>query len=306
MNLPAQRLEAVRLSSPCPSAAELEDRLLEDLVPQLRAQRDEVAVLRRRIDRLRRLLSKSHGVVVQLRRELAIAECVEGRDPLTGLANRRGFELPGRRVLAQHLGGPHQLALLFVDLDGFKTINDRLGHAVGDSLLQVVASRLAAGMRRGDLVCRHGGDEFVCLLPNLDGEDRALSLAAGLLQAITQPCALGGHHVTVAASIGVAVFPRDGDSLPALLHRADGAMYEAKKRRCGLVLAGLEGAPAASDGDRDLGARTRNARAERLPTSPPGPARAWGRVERLPRRPGYPPRRLGRHRWWALAPRSLR
>jgi diguanylate cyclase (GGDEF)-like protein len=276
MKLQAERPDAERSSLPSLTAAAQEDLLLEGLVPQLRAEREQLAVLLRRVDRLRRLLSQSHGVVAQLRRDLALAACVEGRDPLTGLPNRRGFELPGGRVLAEHVGGPYKLALLFVDLDGFKGINDRLGHAVGDALLQIVASRLAAGMRRGDLVCRHGGDEFVCLLPNLESEDRALALAAGLLHAVTQPCALGGHHVTVGASIGVAVYPRDGDSLPALMHRADGAMYEAKKRRCGLAMAHLDGLPAGADGERDVVTKARGAVVDRLPPGLFQTTGAWG------------------------------
>lgn len=226
-----------RASSSGVSAAEEEDRLLGRLVAQARGERERFPVLLRRIDRLHRLLSQSHDAVVRLRRELAQAQSAQGCDLLTGLPNRRGFELPGGRLLAQHVGGPDKLALLFVDLDGFKAINDRFGHAVGDALLQVVAARLAAGMRHGDLVCRHGGDEFVCLLPSLDSEERALALAAELLRAITQPCALGGHHVTVGASIGVAVYPRNGESLSSLLRSADGAMYEAKGQRCGLALA---------------------------------------------------------------------
>lgn len=226
------------------SAAEEEDRLLSDLAVRVRLDRGQGPALQRRIDRLRRLLSKRRGEVERLRRELAQARCAERCDPLTGLPNRRGFEPPGRRLLAEHLGASETLALLFVDLDGFKAINDRFGHAMGDALLQVVAARLAAGMRRGDLVCRHGGDEFVCLLPNLDSEERAVSLAGELLQSITQPCALSGHHVVVGASIGVALFPRDGANLPSLLRSADSAMYKAKERRCGLALSRPETASA--------------------------------------------------------------
>jgi len=225
------------------SAAEQEDRLLEDLEARVRQERERVPVLQRRIDRLRRLLMNSHDEVMQLRRELAHSHHADGCDPLTGLANRRGFEQPVGQALAQHRGGPDTLALLFVDLDGFKAVNDRLGHAVGDALLRIVAARLAAGLRREDLVCRHGGDEFVCLLPHLESEDRAIALAGQLLQSITQPCALDGQLVRVGASIGVAVYPRHGGDLSALLHSADAAMYDAKRRRCGLALAGAAAAP---------------------------------------------------------------
>lgn len=237
MNLLAERPDEGGSSTSGTSAAEEEDRLLLDLAAQVRLERAQRPALLRRIDRLRRALSKSRGVVVRLRQELAQVRTAECRDPLTGLPNRRGFELPGRRLLAEHLGASDTLALLFVDLDGFKAVNDRFGHAIGDALLQVVAARLAAGMRRGDLVCRHGGDEFVCLLPKLDSEDRAVSLAGELLHAITQPCALAGQQVAVGASIGVAVFPRDGESLASLLSSADVAMYKAKEHRCGLARA---------------------------------------------------------------------
>lgn len=211
--------------------------------PTLRAEAPRIPALLRRLDRLRRLLCERDEAIAQLRGELARASQSSQFDLLTGLPNRRGVEQPMGRMLAQHAGGPHKLALLFVDLDGFKTINDRLGHAAGDALLQIVSARLAAGMRSGDLVCRHGGDEFVCLLPNLDSEDRARALAAGLRHAITQPCALHGHQVAVDASIGVAIYPRDGHDLAALLRSADSAMYAAKRGRCGVAMAWPDALP---------------------------------------------------------------
>lgn len=225
------------------SAAQVEDELLAALGSEVTAQRDRLPVLGRRIVRLHRLLKNSHPEVVRLRRALERSEHMQGRDLLTGLPDRRGLDQPLGRILSRCDGGPLKFALLFIDLDGFKAVNDRLGHAAGDQLLCVVAARLAAAMRRDDLVCRHGGDEFVCLLPDLDSEERARSLATQVLQSIARPCALGGHRVAVNASIGIAMYPRHGDSLPSLLRSADVAMYDAKKRRCGVAMARTDAGP---------------------------------------------------------------
>ena len=230
-------------ASPAPSAAETEDRLLATLATQLQAERQQLAHLQQRSARLRRLLDHSHDALRGCRDELAQARQAAGRDALTGLSNRRGFEPPLRRELARHARGPEVLALLFVDLDDFKAVNDQLGHAAGDELLRIVGARLAAGMRHSDLVCRHGGDEFVCLLPQLHSATRAGALAAALLRSIAQPCVLGGQVVEVHASIGVAIYPRDGDSVPLLMRSADSAMYAAKARRSGIAMA--PAAPAA-------------------------------------------------------------
>jgi diguanylate cyclase (GGDEF)-like protein len=193
--------------------------------------------LLRRIQRLRRLLTESRRALRQTRSELAGLRQTAACDELTGLPNRHGFAPPLQRELAAHAGGDFMLALLFVDLDGFKAINDRLGHAAGDEVLRIVGARLAAAVRRSDLVCRHGGDEFVCVLPQLRSPASASRLAAVLLRAIGQPCMLGGQEVRVRASVGVAIYPRDGDNLPALLHSADSAMYAAKSRRSGVAMA---------------------------------------------------------------------
>jgi diguanylate cyclase (GGDEF)-like protein len=219
------------------SAADAEDALLAALAPRLQADRLCLLQRQRRIERLRGLLHNSHAALQASRAELARTRQAAVCDALTGLPNRRGLEPPLRRELAEHAGGPHLLALLFVDRNGFKAVNDRLGHAAGDELLRIVGARLVNGMRRSDLVCRYGGDEFVCLLPRLHSATRAGALAAALLRSIAEPCVLGGQQVRVQASIGVAIYPRDGDNIAALLRSADTAMYAAKSRPGGVAMA---------------------------------------------------------------------
>jgi diguanylate cyclase (GGDEF)-like protein len=219
------------------SAAEVEDRLLAGLGQALQTERERLLRTQRRVDRLRRLLAESHAGLRRCRSELAQSREASGCDALTGLPNRQGFDPPMRQLLEEHRAGREVLALLFVDLDGFKAVNDHFGHDCGDELLRIVGARLVAGMRRGDHVCRHGGDEFLCLLPHLRSATRAGELAASLLRSITQPCSVGGHAVRVGASIGVALYPRDGDSVPKLMRSADAAMYAAKSRRGGVAMA---------------------------------------------------------------------
>jgi diguanylate cyclase len=238
-------LHAVPRTPPPSSAAAEEDRLLASLAVSVQAERNFGQRLLRRNQRLRRLLAQMRRALEASRTELAHAHHDACCDALTGLPNRHGFEPPLRQVLAEHAGGAEVLALLFVDLDGFKAVNDRLGHAAGDELLRVVGARLAAGVRRGDLVCRHGGDEFLCLLPHLRSATRARAIAAALLRSITLPCRIatpGGphgevHEVQISASVGIAMYPRDGDTAPLLMRSADAAMYAAKSRRGGVAMA---------------------------------------------------------------------
>src|SRR5690606_26359560 len=121
-----------------------------------------------------------------------------------------------------------QLAVLFVDLDRFKLINDTLGHEIGDGLLRLVAQRCQQAVRETDTVARQGGDEFVVVLPNLNDPQDAGMIARKILAAITQPCHLGPHELTLTCSIGIAVSPADGTSGSILLRNADAAMYRAK------------------------------------------------------------------------------
>jgi diguanylate cyclase (GGDEF)-like protein/PAS domain S-box-containing protein len=166
---------------------------------------------------------------------LARIEELAYTDSLTGLVNRRRFEERVEVELWEARSGDSALALLFMDLDGFKAVNDDLGHAAGDQLLVEVAARLKARLRRSDLAARLGGDEFLVSLQGLDratARRQADRVAEQLRAAIAEPYDLAGHPVRVTASIGVATFPEDeADDFRALVHRADVRMYAAKQAR---------------------------------------------------------------------------
>lgn len=150
-------------------------------------------------------------------------------DRLTGLLNRNSLaeRFPEAIAMDRRRGRP--LALLFIDLDGFKTINDALGHDVGDWVIREVAHRLKRAVRQTDTVVRFGGDEFVIVLENIDGPRAALLIAAGLREKVVAPMVHPGGRLRVGASVGIAMFPEHGRSLHALLRSADAAMYRAKK-----------------------------------------------------------------------------
>jgi diguanylate cyclase (GGDEF)-like protein len=122
-----------------------------------------------------------------------------------------------------------KLALLFLDLDGFKQINDSLGHAAGDKLLQSIAKRLVDCVRGADTVSRQGGDEFVVLLSDVERSVDVGVTASRMLQAVAEPHSIGQHDVSVTASIGVSVYPDDGKDTDTLIKNADTAMYRAKE-----------------------------------------------------------------------------
>jgi diguanylate cyclase (GGDEF)-like protein/PAS domain S-box-containing protein len=155
-------------------------------------------------------------------------------DPLTGLANRALFRDRVRHALNLRARTEAPLAVLFLDLDGFKSVNDSLGHAVGDKLLDSVAGRLQAVVRPGDTVARLGGDEFAVLLEDLDGLHVAQQIAARFIEELQTAFTLAGHEVFVGASVGLALAAGDDDA-DELLRNADLAMYRAKalgKGRC--------------------------------------------------------------------------
>ena len=150
-------------------------------------------------------------------------------DFLTGLPNRS--LLTDRMIQAIALAERHgkTVALMYMDLDHFKDINDSLGHAVGDQLLKSVAARLQACVRHSDTVSRQGGDEFAVLLPEVEAENDAIIIAQKLIEAMTAPHLIGGHQLQVTLSIGISHFPDDGRDVDTVLKHADTAMYRAKQ-----------------------------------------------------------------------------
>lgn len=150
-------------------------------------------------------------------------------DQLTSLPNRMLFHDRLKMALANSGRGEEALAILFLDLDHFKTINDTLGHAIGDQLLQVVSARLTSLLREGDTVARLGGDEFTLLLPRLSSSADAITVAEKVLAALKPAIEINGHELHVTGSIGIAVHPSDGMDADTLLKNADTAMYRAKE-----------------------------------------------------------------------------
>ncbi|MFZ5585856.1 MAG: putative bifunctional diguanylate cyclase/phosphodiesterase [Thermodesulfobacteriota bacterium] len=151
-------------------------------------------------------------------------------DPLTSLPNRAYFYQRLQSALAHARRRRVGLALLYLDLDNFKTINDSLGHGVGDRLLCEIAVRLKACLRTEDAVARLGGDEFILLLTDVDGSEGAEAVARRILGQVAQPMQVGGHELQVSVSIGITVYPRDGMDSETLVKNADLAMYRAKEQ----------------------------------------------------------------------------
>ena len=150
------------------------------------------------------------------------------QDFLTALPNRANFSCCHEQAVAQAKETQQLVGTLFLDLDKFKPVNDKLGHRAGDELLVAVARRMRAAVRQGDFVARVGGDEFAILLTELPGVDVARLLAQKLVDSIARPFLVQDKKVDISASIGIAIYPTDGEEPDALLAHADKAMYRAK------------------------------------------------------------------------------
>ncbi len=150
-------------------------------------------------------------------------------DPLTGLANRRLLADRMAMALVHAHRNRSAMAVVYLDLDGFKKINDTLGHGVGDTLLKMVAERLVATVREEDTVARVGGDEFIIALWHVSGSDYATMAASRAIEAVSQPYVIEGLTVSVTTSAGVSIYPDHGNDADMLMKNADLALFEAKR-----------------------------------------------------------------------------
>ena len=201
-------------------------RAFNEMAHQLSASRAQITNYQRSLEiRVRERTKELHTATV---RAVQIAQT----DPLTGLPNRLLFRSKLEDAIKTAVADKSRVAVLFVDLDFFKTFNDSLGHDAGDAVLRIAAARLKDAIRQDDLVARFGGDEFVVLITRLEAqhaEHVALLVAEAILEALVKPFDVGTSRLNMPASIGVAMFPHDGADASALLKNADTAMYAAKQ-----------------------------------------------------------------------------
>jgi two-component system, cell cycle response regulator len=164
----------------------------------------------------------------EARNHSKILESLALNDPLTGLANRRLLAERMSMALAHARRNKSAMAVVCLDLDGFKQINDTLGHGAGDILLKMVAERLVATVREEDTVARLGGDEFLIALWDVTSAERATTVALKVIEAVSQPYRIEGHTVSITTSAGVGIYPVHGEDADTLIKSADLALYEAK------------------------------------------------------------------------------
>jgi len=209
------------------------------LVDDVTARREAADAIRRARDDLEvRVLERTaelaganamlQGEIVERRQAEARVHHMAYHDSLTGLPNRALLADRLDRAMLSAQRSERKLAVMFLDLDRFKTINDSLGHLTGDLLLKEVASRLCRAVRASDTVARLGGDEFVVLLPGMHRPDEAVHVAEKIIEILSTPVELDEHRLHVTPSIGICVYPDDGQDVETLMRHADAAMYHAK------------------------------------------------------------------------------
>jgi diguanylate cyclase (GGDEF)-like protein len=208
----------------------LNGEVMRSAVPPLRrVERDSIDT-HRELETLRATNAQLVRELAALKEREAQAQRLADRDALTGLYNRRRMLELLEAAISEAVLQRQYVGLLFIDLNGFKGINDEYGHAAGDKILTTVATRIAARVRTGDLVCRYGGDEFVVVLPSVPDAAAVARVADTIRERVALPYWIQGNEQHLTAAIGESMYPHDGDSAEVLLHRADQAMYRLKAR----------------------------------------------------------------------------
>ena len=227
--LMARRLRDFFVTSP----PDFGNRLFAAVQPQWRTKLSwarEVAALQSVVEAMREELQETRD---QERRVSYMAF----HDDLTALPNRRYFLERLSVALRSDEAGHPNLAVIYLDLDGFKALNDGHGHDAGDEFLKFVAARLAHTVRAEDLVSRLGGDEYACLITGVVHQERLQEIALALFKAVAAPFKIGISMITINPSIGIAVYPVNGTTSATLMKSADVAMYAAKRTKSGIVFA---------------------------------------------------------------------
>jgi diguanylate cyclase (GGDEF)-like protein len=208
----------------------LNGEVMRSAVPQLRRVARDPTDTHHELETLRATNAQLVRELAALKEREAQAQRLADRDALTGLYNRRRMLELLEAAISEAVLQRQYVGLLFIDLNGFKGINDEYGHAAGDKILTTVATRIAARVRTGDLVCRYGGDEFVVVLPSVPDAAAVTRVADTIRERVALPYWIHGNEQHLTAAIGESLYPHDGDNAEALLHRADQAMYRLKAR----------------------------------------------------------------------------
>jgi diguanylate cyclase len=210
----------LKLQQPFDELVELK-KVFASSQQQLEAAQLQIETLTNANKRFRQKLIRLAKICMQARH-------LAHHDKLTGLPNRSLLLDRLKQAMGQTTRHHKQVALLFIDLDKFKNVNDRFGHLAGDKLLQQVADRLVNCVRYGDTVCRYGGDEFVVMLTEVDAKESAVAMMEKIRSRLSTAYALDGHIIEITASIGISVYKADGQNYNDLIKQADIAMYVAK------------------------------------------------------------------------------
>ena len=205
----------------------------ESIECEVQAVDDQLSAVNHALEIEADLRQRLEQQLVTVTHEKAAADHAAVHDPLTGLPNRALFDERLKQEIAQVKHQGVTLAVMFMDLDGFKKINDTHGHDIGDAVLKIVAERLKQTTREGDTVSRQGGDEFLYLMVGIGDNQDTILLAKNILNAIQEPCQLSVGELIIKLSIGISIYPKDGTTGPDLIKSADKAMYEAKQKKSG-------------------------------------------------------------------------
>ena len=200
-----------------------EDKVTDELRKELVELREQIAKLTKANTSLEKQISEYKKREEQL-------TYLATHDPVTGLPNRVLFNEHLTVALHRAHRNLQELTIMWLDLDYFKNVNDTLGHRVGDKLLRAVGNRLRNLLRKSDTVSRMGGDEFLLLLPEIAETDGVCLVAQKILETFQKPFVLGNHEIDITTSVGIAIYPADGEDVDNLLRSADIALYQAKTK----------------------------------------------------------------------------